>query len=206
MRGNWKKVMLALAAAAVLASMAALVCCALFMQSGSSGWGPRSGMSDEDASADCLEEFAALVVASDADGLVAAFSEAAREQDAGLASDAEELMGIIGGGTLSDGHFTSSTRVYPSGYNRIESVAIVTAPDGSEWRAHIIDCTYNGDDPEQVGLRSIEVIPVTGEFAPRGAPQGFGFYDGSDDWPYGIRLITSWEGWDPLTSPYSPDW
>ena len=166
------------------------------------GYGPRSTMSDEDASAACLDELSSLVANSDADGLVAAFSEATREQDVELTSDAEELMGILGGGMLSDGDFWSSSRVYPSGYNRIISTATVTAPDGSVWQLHVTDCTLDRDDPSKVGLKSIEVIPNSDW----DAPKGFGWYNESDDFPAGIRLITSWDGWDPHTSPYSPDW
>lgn len=166
------------------------------------GYGPRSTMSDADASAACLDEFSSLVANSDADGLVAAFSEAAREQDAGLSSDAEELMGILGGGTLADGDFWSSSRIYPSGYNLVISTATVTAPDGTRWQVHVTDCTLNRDDPSKVGLKSIEVIPNSDW----DAPKGFSWYNESDDSPAGIRLIRSWDGWDPHTSPYSPDW
>ncbi|MFC2704604.1 MAG: hypothetical protein ACFN02_01445 [Olsenella profusa] len=168
------------------------------------GYGPRSTMSDEEASSACLDEVSRLIADSDADGLVAAFSEAAREQDAGLSSsDAEELMDILGGGTLADGDFWSSSRVYPSGYNLVISTATVTAPDGTRWQVHVTDCTLNRDDPSKVGLRTVEVIPNSVLEAPR----GFSWYGTDDDrWPTGIRLIRSWDGWDPHTSPYSPDW
>lgn len=192
---------LAMSLLVVLVSLASLPGCG-----SRPGHGPRSMMSDHDASAACLEEVTSLIAGSDVEGLVAAFSEAARSADPDLASDAEELMGILGGGTLSDGDFWSSQKTFPRGGNLIISKAIVTAPDDTVWRIHIIDCTYDGDDPSQVGLRSIEVIPDSDEYAPREAPQGFGWYNESDEMPSGIRLITSWEGWDPWTSPYSPDW
>ena len=164
-----------------------------------SGHGPRSTMSDEDASAACLEEVSQLIRNSDADGLVAAFSEKAKSDDPELAAKAEKVMSLMGGGTISDGDFWSSRGNLRGGYVFVISTAIVTAPDNTKWQVHIIDCTYNSDDPSKVGLKSIEIIPNSD----REAPKGFGWYNESDEWPYGIRLITSWEGWDPYTSPYT---
>ena len=168
----------------------------------SEGYGPRSTMSDADASAACLDELSSLVVNSDADGLVAAFSEEARSADSDLAAKATEVMSLMGGGTLGDGDFWSSQGNVRTGSIYIISTATVTAPDGTRWQMHVTDCTLNRDDPSKVGLKSIEVIPNSDW----DAPKGFGWYNESDDFPAGIRLITSWEGWDPHTSPYSPDW
>ena len=164
-----------------------------------SGHGPRSTMWDKDASAACLEEVSQLIRNSDADGLVAAFSEKAKSDDPELAAKAEKVMSLMGGGTISDGDFWSSRGNLRGGYVFVISTAIVTAPDNTKWQVHIIDCTYNSDDPSKVGLKSIEIIPNSD----REAPKGFGWYNESDEWPYGIRLITSWEGWDPYTSPYT---
>ena len=167
------------------------------------GYGPRSTMSDEDASAACLDELSFLVADSDADGLVAAFSEGVRSANPGLAERASELMSTIGGGTVEDGHLNQSEGSIGSGSIYVVSIATVTAPDGSVWQLRATDCTFNKDDPARVGLRTVEVIPNSVLEAPR----GFSWY-GTDDerWPTGIRLITSWDGWDPHTSPYSPDW
>ena len=167
------------------------------------GYGPRSTMSDEDASAACLDELSSLVAASDADGLVAAFSEGVRSANPGLTERAGDLMSTIGGGTVEDGHFNQSVGNIRSGSIYVVSTATVTAPDGSVWQLRATDCTFNRDDPARVGLRTVEVIPNSA----LDAPQGFSWY-GTDDsrWPSGIRLIRSWDGWDPYTSPYSPDW
>ena len=164
-----------------------------------SGHGPRSTMWDRDASAACLEEISQFIENSDADGLVAAFSEKAKSDDPELAAKAEKVMSLMGGGTMSEQDFWSSLGNLRSGHVFIISTAIVTAPDGTKWQIHITDCTYNKKDPSQVGLKLIEIIP----YPDRDAPQGFGWYAESDDFPVGIRLITSWEGWDPYTSPYT---
>ena len=192
MRGNKKRIMSLLTI--VFLALASLLGC----QPGS-GHGPRSTLVDKDASAACLEELSQLIKNSDTEGLVAAFSEKARSDDPELATKAAKLMSLIGGGTISDGHFWSSRGNLRGGYVFVISTAIVTAPDNTKWHIHIIECTYNSDDPSKVGLKSIEIIPNSD----REAPKGFGWYNESDEWPYGIRLITSWEGWDPYTSPYT---
>ena len=164
-----------------------------------SGHGPRSTMSDEDASAACLEEVSQLIRNSDADGLVAAFSEKAKSDDPELSAKAEKVMSLMGGGTMSEQGFGSSQKIFPNISTHVLSLAVITAPDGTKWQIHIIDCTYNKEDPSKVGLKSIEIIP----YSDWDAPKGFGWYYESDDFPAGIRLITSWEGWDPYTSPYT---
>ena len=164
-----------------------------------SGHGPRSTMSDEDASAACLEEVSQLIKNSDVDGLVAAFSEKARSDDSELSAKAEKVMSLMGGGTMSEQGFGSSQKIFPNVSTHVLSLAVITAPDGTKWQVHIIDCTYNKEDPSKVGLKSIEIIP----YSDWDAPKGFGWYYESDDFPAGIRLITSWEGWDPYTSPYT---
>ena len=164
-----------------------------------SGHGPRSTMSDEDASAACLGEVSQLIRNSDADGLVAAFSEKAQADDPELSAKAEKVMSLMGGGTMSEQGFGSSQKIFPNVSTHVLSLAVITAPDGTKWQIHIIDCTYNKEDPSKVGLKSIEIIP----YSDWDAPKGFGWYYESDDFPAGIRLITSWEGWDPYTSPYT---
>ena len=167
------------------------------------GYGPRSTMSVEDASADRLEQFARLVAGSDAAGLDAEFSDAARENSAGLSDRVADLMSVLGGGTLSNEDFYESVGTLRGGKIYVVSSATVTAPDGTRWQVHVTDCTLNRDDPSKVGLRTVEVIPNSVLEAPR----GFSWYGTDDDrWPTGIRLIRSWDGWDPHTSPYSPDW
>ena len=156
-------------------------------------------MSDEDASAACLGEVSQLIRNSDADGLVAAFSEKAQADDPELSAKAEKVMSLMGGGAMSEQGFGSSQKIFPNISTHVLSLAVITAPDGTKWQVHIIDCTYNKEDPSKVGLKSIEIIP----YPDRDAPKGFGWYYESDDFPAGIRLITSWEGWDPYTSPYT---
>ena len=164
-----------------------------------SGHGPRSTMSDEDASAACLGEVSQLIRNSDADGLVAAFSEKAQADDPELSAKAEKVMSLMGGGTMSEQGFGSSQKIFPNVSTHVLSLAVITAPDGTKWQIHIIDCTYNKEDPSKVGLKSIEIIP----YSDWDAPKGFGWHTTGLDSPAGIRLITSWEGWDPYTSPYT---
>ena len=167
------------------------------------GYGPRSTMSVEDASADRLEQFSRLVAGSDAAGLDAEFSDAARENSAGLSDRVADLMSVLGGGTVSNGEFYMSVGTLRGGEIYVVSSATVTAPDGSVWQLHVTDCTLNRDDPSELGIKAIEVIPDSGH----DAPQGFGWFnESSGAIRYGVRLITSWDGWDPHTSPYSPDW
>ena len=168
----------------------------------SEGYGPRSTMSDADASAACLDELSSLVVNSDADGLVAAFSEEARSADSDLAAKAAEVMSLMGGGTMEDGHVNEVGGSTHEGHIRIVSIATVTAPDGSVWQLHVTDCTLDRDDPARVGIRELQIIPNSDW----DAPQGFGWDSTGLDNPAGIHLIRSWDGWDPHTSPYSPDW
>ena len=146
-----------------------------------SGHGPRSTMWDKDASAACLEEVSQLIRNSDADGLVAAFSEEARSNDPELAAKAEKVMSLMGGGTLEESYFGEREGNIPSGSIRIISMATVVAPDGTK------------------GIRELQVIP----YSDWDAPKGFGWHTTGLDSPAGIRLITSWEGWDPYTSPYT---
>ena len=166
------------------------------------GYGPRSTMSDEAASASCLDELSSLIADSDADGLVAAFSEEARSADSDLAAKAAEVMSLMGGGTVEDGHLNQTEGSIGSGSIRIVSVATVTAPDGTRWQVHVTDCTYDSGDPSRVGIRELQIIPNSDW----DAPKGFGWDNTSLDSPAGIRLIMSWEGWDPHTSPYDPNW
>ncbi|WP_314773884.1 DUF5104 domain-containing protein [Lancefieldella rimae] len=164
-----------------------------------SGHGPRSTMWDKDASAACLEEVSQLIRNSDADGLVAAFSEEARSNDPELATKAEKVISLMGGGTLEESYFGEREGNIPSGSIRVISMATVVAPDGTKWQIHITDCTYDRDDPSRVGIRELQVIP----YSDWDAPKGFGWHTTGLDSPAGIRLITSWEGWDPYTSPYT---
>ena len=152
-----------------------------------SGHGPRSTMWDKDASAACLEEVSQLIRNSDADGLVAAFSEEARSNDPELAAKAEKVMSLMGGGTLEESYFGEREGNIPSGSI---SMATVVAPDGTKWQIHITDCTYDRDDPSRVGIRELQVIP----YSDWDAPKGFGWHTTGLDSPAGIRLITSWEG------------
>ncbi len=57
-------------------------------------------MWDKDASAACLEEVSQLIKNSDANGLVAAFSEKARSTNPHLDSQANSFMNLLGGGTI----------------------------------------------------------------------------------------------------------
>jgi major membrane immunogen (membrane-anchored lipoprotein) len=96
-----------------LASVLALAGCSLGnLSSGENGDGNRSAsrgrMSEKDASADCLSQLEELIASSDADGLVAAFSDEARASDADLQAQAEEFMTLVGGGTMSDQDFHMS--------------------------------------------------------------------------------------------------
>ena len=165
-----------------------------------SGHGPRSTMWDKDASAACLEEVSQLIKNSDVDGLVAAFSEEARSNDPELAAKAEKVMLLMGGGTMSEQDFGSSQTIFPNVSTHVLSLAVVTAPNGTKWQIHIIDCTYNKEDPSKVGLKSIEIIP----YPDRDAPKGFSWYAPDDQWPYGIRLIMNWNDWNPATNSKLP--
>ncbi len=164
-----------------------------------SGHGPRSTMSDEDASAACLEEVSQLIKNSDVDGLVAAFSEKARSDDSELSAKAEKVMSLMGGGAMGDEDLYVTVGGLRYGVTYIVSSATITAPNGTKWQIHVTDCTYNKEDPSYLGLKTFEVIP----YSDRDAPRGFGWHDELDQFPMGIRLITSWEGWDPYTSPYT---
>ena len=157
-------------------------------------------MSDEDASAACLEEISQFIENSDADGLVAAFSEKAKSEDPELAAKAEKVMSLMGGGTISEEDFYMSVGSISSGAIYVVSSATVTASDGTKWQVHIIDCTYNKEDPSKVGLKSIEIIP----YPDRDAPKGFSWYAPDDQWPYGIRLIMNWNDWNPATNSKLP--
>ena len=165
-----------------------------------SGHGPRSTMSDEDASAACLKEVSQLIRNSDADGLVAAFSEKAKSDDPELSAKAEKVMSLMGGGTINEEDFYMSVGSISSGAIYVVSFATITAPDGTKWQIHIIDCTYNKEDPSKVGLKSIEIIP----YSDWDAPKGFSWYAPDDQWPYGIRLIMNWNDWDPATNSKLP--
>ena len=164
-----------------------------------SGHGPRSTMWDRDASAACLEEVSQLIRNSDADGLVAAFSEKAKSDDPELSAKAEKVMSLMGGGTMSDEDLYVTVGGLRYGVTYIVSSATITAPNGTKWQIHVTDCTYNKEDPSYLGLKTFEVIP----YSDRDAPRGFGWHDELDQFTMGIRLITSWEGWDPYTSPYT---
>ena len=167
------------------------------------GYGPRSTMSVEDASADRLEQFSRLVAGSDAAGLDAEFSDTARANSEGLSDRVADLMSTIGGGVVSGGRFDMSVGTLRGGEVYVVSAATVTAPDGSVWELRITDCTLNREDPSELGIKAIEVIPNSDW----DAPQGFGWFNQSSGAiRYGVRLIRSWDGWDPRTSPYSPDW
>ena len=178
----------------IISVLAALLGCRI-----NSGHGPRSTLSGEDASAACLEEVSQLIRNSDADGLVAAFSEKARSDDPELSVKAEKVMSLMGGGTMSDEDLYVTVGGLRYGVTYIVSSATITAPNGTKWQIHVTDCTYNKEDPSYLGLKTFEVIPYSDQDAPR----GFGWHDELDQFPMGIRLITSWEGWDPYTSPYT---
>ena len=120
----------------------------------------------------CLEEVSQLIRNSDADGLVAAFSEEARSNDPELAAKAEKVMSLMGGGTLEESYFGEREGNIPSGSIRIISMATVVAPDGTKWQIHITDCTYDRDDPSRVGIRELQVIP----YSDWDAPKGFGWH------------------------------
>ncbi len=166
------------------------------------GYGPRSTMLDEEASADRLEQISELIADSDTDGLVAEFSDAAKGESDGLSGRIATLMSVIGGGTLTDGDLYVRVGTLRSGEMWVVSSATITAADGTRWQAHVTDCTLNRDDPSQLGIRGIEVIP----YSDHEAPQGFCWHDENGQWPPGIRFIRSWNGWDPYTSPNSQDW
>ena len=91
---------------------------------------------------------------------------------------------------MSEQGFGSSQKIFPNVSTHVLSLAVITAPDGTKWQIHIIDCTYNKEDPSKVGLKSIEIIP----YSDWDAPKGFGWHTTGLDSPAGIRLITSWEG------------
>ena len=179
----------------ILSALVALIGC-----SQSLGHSKRSMMSVEEASADCLKEVSSLIQNSDTDSFLAAFSEKARSEDPELAAKAEKVISLMGGGTMSEEDFYMSVGSISSGAIYVVSFATITAPDGTKWQIHITDCTYNKEDPSQVGLKLIEIIP----YSDWDAPKGFGWYsEASGQSHFGIRLITSWEGWDPYTSPYT---
>lgn len=179
----------------ILSALVALIGC-----SQSLGHSKRSMMSVEEASADCLKEVSSLIQNSDTDSFLAAFSEKAKSEDPELAAKAEKVMSLMGGGTINEEDFYMSVGSISSGAIYVISSATVTASDGAKWQIHITDCTYNKEDPSQVGLKLIEIIP----YSDWDAPKGFGWYsEASGQSHFGIRLITSWEGWDPYTSPYT---
>ena len=179
----------------ILSALVALIGC-----SQSLGHSKRSMMSVEEASADCLKEVSSLIQNSDTDSFLAAFSEKAKSEDPELAAKAEKVMSLMGGGTINEEDFYMSVGSISYGAIYVVSSATVTASDGTKWQIHITDCTYNKEDPSQVGLKLIEIIP----YSDWDAPKGFGWYsEASGQSHFGIRLITSWEGWDPYTSPYA---
>ena len=194
MHGNSRKGITSLLAL-ILSALVALIGC-----SQSLGHSKRSMMSVEEASADCLKEVSSLIQNSDTDSFLAAFSEKARSEDPELAAKAEKVISLMGGGTMSEEDFYMSVGSISSGAIYVVSSATVTASDGTKWQIHITDCTYNKEDPSQVGLKLIEIIP----YSDWDAPKGFGWYsEASGQSHFGIRLITSWEGWDHYTSPYT---
>ncbi len=120
--------------------------------------------------------------------------------DPELAAKAEKVMSLMGGGTMSEQGFGSSQKIFPNVSTHVLSLSVVTAPNGTKWQIHIIDCTYNKEDPSKVGLKSIEIIP----YPDRDAPKGFSWYAPDDQWPYGIRLIMNWNDWNPATNSKLP--
>ena len=178
----------------ILSALVALIGC-----SQSLGHSKRSMMSVEEASADCLKEVSSLIQNSDTDSFLAAFSEKAKSEDLELTAKAEKVMSLMGGGTMSDEDLYVTVGGLRYGVTYIVSSATITAPNGTKWQIHVTDCTYNKEDPSYLGLKTFEVIP----YSDRDAPRGFGWHDELDQFTMGIRLITSWEGWDPYTSPYT---
>jgi hypothetical protein len=156
----------------------------------------RGRMSEKDASADCLSQLEELIASSDADRLVAAFSDEARSSDPDLQAQAEELMGLLGGGTMSDQQIFSSRGGRAHSTTTVMSRATVTSPDGSRWQIVVTDRTKDNDDSSCVGIRELQVIPNTDW----DAPDDFGWHNTDPDMPAGIRLITTWDGWDPSTN------
>ena len=88
-------------------------------------------MADEDASADCLEQFSRVVGDSDASGLEAQLSVAARENQDDLSLRAEDLMSTIGGGTVDEGHVWMTVGTFAGGRKYVVSDAMAAAPDGA---------------------------------------------------------------------------
>ena len=139
-----------------------------------SGHGPRSTMWDRDASAACLEEISQFIENSDADGLVAAFSEKARSTNPHLDSQANSFMNLLGGG----------------------SHATITAPNGTVWELHVTDCTYNKNDPSRVGLWAIDIYPANRPDEPES------YASSSEMSDPGISIVENWEEWYRV-HPYS---
>ena len=73
----------------------------------------------------------------------------------------------------------------------------VTATDGSRWMVEVTNCTFNEDEPSELGIKTIEVVPYSEE-----KHEGFGWISDLDSKDYyGVRLIETWDGYDP-----SYDW
>jgi hypothetical protein len=151
--------------------------------------------STDEVSVITINRFEGYVASSDADGLVAAFSDRAREGDPDLQAKAERLMELAGGGTVSDEDFDMSNGSVGTHRIYVCAMCTVTSPDGSKWLVHVTNCTYNTEDPSELGFKTIEFVPYAEEL-----PHGFGWISAlaSTDY-YGIRLIETWDGYDPQT-------
>ena len=161
-----------------------------------SGHGPRSTMWDKDASAACLEEISQFIENSDADSLVAVFSEKARSTNPHLDSQANSFMNLLGGGTIDKDPSIHTLGSIKSGSIFITSHATITAPNGTVWELHVTDCTYNKNDPSRVGLWAIDIYPANRPDEPES------YASSSEMSDPGISIVENWEEWYRV-HPYS---
>ena len=143
-----------------------------------SGHGPRSTMWDRDASAACLEEISQFIENSDADGLVAVFSEKVRSTNPHLDPSIHTLGSIKSGSIFITSHAT------------------ITAPNGTVWELHVTDCTYNKNDQSRVGLWAIDIYPANRPDEPES------YASSSEMSDPGISIVENWEEWYRV-HPYS---
>lgn len=151
--------------------------------------GPRATMSGEEASAARFEELSKDISDSDAEGLAAAFSEEARSQDGELVDQARDLMLVIGGGSLEPDAGVNTQGSVPSGSVYVVSRATVTAQDGTRWVLNVVDCTYDEDEPEKVGLWAMDAYPADRPDEPESYTSS-----GVESDP-GIMVVRAWEEW-----------
>lgn len=178
-----------------LASGLALTGCSSCANDGSHmpGYTDETFKTTEEVSADTMNQFGKLIGNSDTDGLVAAFSENARANDKDLQAQTKKLMSLLGNGTVNPDKACMSVGSLRTNAIYVAAMGTVTTPDGSKWMVEVTNCTLNTDDASELGFKTIEVAPYV-----KKPPHGFSWISNLDsDEYYGIRLIETWDGYDP---------